>query len=50
MMAVILAGVYAGIKLDEKFQWKYPVFKLTLSLLSVGLAMYTVIKGVSKRD
>ncbi|MBA3901027.1 MAG: AtpZ/AtpI family protein [Bacteroidetes bacterium] len=48
MIAIILAGVYAGTWLDEKIQPSFPVFKLVLILLSVGLAMYTVIKGVTK--
>jgi ATP synthase protein I len=48
MIAIILAGVYAGIWLDERLEPSYPVFKLVFSLLSVGLAMYTVIRGVTK--
>jgi ATP synthase protein I len=48
MIAIILAGVYAGIWLDEKLQPSYPIFKLVFSLLSVALAMITVIRGVTK--
>ncbi|MDQ3192146.1 MAG: AtpZ/AtpI family protein [Bacteroidota bacterium] len=47
MIAIILAGVYAGIWLDDKFQLDYPIFKLVLSLLSVGLAMYVIIRQVT---
>jgi F0F1-type ATP synthase assembly protein I len=47
MIAIILAGVYAGIWLDDKLQLDYPIFKLILSLLSVGLAMYVIIRQVT---
>jgi ATP synthase protein I len=50
MIIIILVGVYAGVWLDNYFQPNFPVFKLVLSLLSVGLAMYTVIRGVSRED
>ena len=47
MIAIILSGVYAGIWLDEKIPLTFPLFKLVLSLFSVGLSMYIVIKQVS---
>ncbi|MBA2584082.1 MAG: AtpZ/AtpI family protein [Bacteroidetes bacterium] len=49
MIAIILAGVYAGIWLDDKIQLNYPLFKLVLTLLSVGLAMYVIIKQVNNK-
>ncbi|MGD1846280.1 MAG: AtpZ/AtpI family protein [Salibacteraceae bacterium] len=48
MIAVILAGVFGGIKLDEVLASEFPLFTLLLSLLSVGLAMYIVIRDLIK--
>jgi F0F1-type ATP synthase assembly protein I len=53
MMAIVLGGVWVGIKLDDKIQPSFPIFKLVFSLLSVAIAMYVVIKQVlneSKKD
>lgn len=44
MIAIILAAVYGGIKLDEYLQWNFPLFTLVLSLLGVFAAMYFAIK------
>lgn len=47
MIAIIGLGVYAGIKLDEKYPNKYRLFTLILSLSSIGIALYTVIRQVT---
>ncbi len=44
MAIVILAGVMGGQKLDEKYQTESPWFTIVLSLLSVAIAIYIVIK------
>ena len=50
MGATIALGIWGGIKLDEKFPVaKFPLFTVTLSLLSVFLSMYFVIKGITKK-
>ena len=50
MGATIVLGVVGGIKLDGKFPIsKFPVFTVSLSLLSVFVAMYFVIRGVMKK-
>ncbi len=49
MLAIILIGVFGGVKLDEWLELKFPVFTVTLSLLSVSLAIYTVIKDLLKK-
>ncbi len=49
MLAIILAGVIGGIKLDAYLKLKIPVFTLTLTLLAVGLAMYVIIKDVTRK-
>ena len=50
-MGVIIAlGVWGGIKLDEKFPLtKFPLFTITLSLLSVFGSIYFVIKDLLKK-
>ncbi len=49
MAVIIMAGVFGGIKLDSWLKLKFPAFTLSLSLLSVGLAIYTVIKDLLKK-
>ena len=44
MAFIILAGTFGGIKLDEKLDLNFPVFTVGLSLASVILAMYLVLK------
>ena len=46
MVAIIGIGVYGGFKLDKKYPNKYHVFTLSLSLLSIGIALYNVIRQV----
>jgi len=47
MIAIIGLGVYLGIKLDEKYPNKYQLFTITLSLFSIGVALYSVIRQVT---
>ncbi|CAG0960963.1 hypothetical protein FLAV_00699 [Flavobacteriales bacterium] len=47
MALVILAGVYGGKKIDEKLNLSFPAFTLILSIISVSLAIYIVIKDTS---
>ncbi|MDO9512433.1 MAG: AtpZ/AtpI family protein [Bacteroidales bacterium] len=49
-MAVIIGlGVFGGIKLDAYLGIKFPVFTVILSLASVFLAIYQVIKDLLKK-
>jgi F0F1-type ATP synthase assembly protein I len=50
MIVIILIGVFGGTKLDAYFNLTTPIFTLVLSLLSVGFAMYSVIKGITKKN
>lgn len=50
MIAIILASVYGGIKIDEYLQWDFPLFTLLLSLLGVFAAMYFAIKDFIGND
>lgn len=49
MIAIILIGVFGGKKLDEYLNFKFPVFTLVLTLISVFLAIYFVIKDLIKK-
>ncbi|RLD36393.1 MAG: hypothetical protein DRI73_00780 [Bacteroidetes bacterium] len=49
MGIIIFAGVYGGIKLDEKVKWETPVFTIVLSLLSVIISLYIVLKDFIKK-
>jgi F0F1-type ATP synthase assembly protein I len=49
MIAIILLGVLGGIKLDEFLSIKFPIFTLVLTLLSVFLAMFFVIRDFLKK-
>jgi F0F1-type ATP synthase assembly protein I len=48
MVAIILIGVFGGIKLDKWLNLKFPVFTVVLSLLGTGIALYTGIKDFLK--
>ena len=50
MGAIIGLGVWGGIELDKHFPVaKFPLFTMSLSLLSVFAAMYLVIKDLLKK-
>jgi F0F1-type ATP synthase assembly protein I len=49
MLAIILIGVWAGIKLDEWLEMKVPVFTIVLSILFVFLAVYSAIREFIKK-
>ena len=46
MIAIILVGVFGGIKLDEIVKWEFPVFTLVLTLISVIASMYYAVKDL----
>lgn len=48
MIAIIAAGVYAGVKLDEWLRFRFPVFTLIFILGSLVLAIYSVIRNLLK--
>jgi hypothetical protein len=49
MMAIMLAFVFAGFKLDEWTGWKFPIFKVILSMAGVSLAIYYAIKDFIRK-
>lgn len=48
MGLIIGGGCYGGYKLDEHFHNQTPVFTIVLSLTSIALAMYLVLKDFIK--
>jgi len=49
MIAIILVGVWGGVKLDEYLSLKFPVFTLVFTLLSVFLAIFFAIRDFLKK-
>jgi F0F1-type ATP synthase assembly protein I len=49
MLVIILLGVLGGVKLDGWLNLKFPVFTVILSLLSVIIAIYSVVKDLLKK-
>ncbi len=48
MLATIALGAYIGYKLDEKFPNKHNIYTVIFTLLFIGIALFAVIKQVSK--
>jgi hypothetical protein len=48
MGLIIWIAVWAGQKLDSKFQYETPVFTITLSLVGIMAALYLVLKDLIK--
>ena len=46
MIAIILVGVFGGIKLDQVVRWEFPVFTLVLTILAVIMSMYYAVKDL----
>jgi ATP synthase protein I len=50
MALIIGGGCYGGVKLDEYYNNTTPIFTIILSLVSIALAMYIVLKDLIKPD
>jgi len=48
MIAIILVGVFGGIKLDQIVRIEFPVFTVVLTIISVIFSMYYAIKDLLK--
>jgi F0F1-type ATP synthase assembly protein I len=48
MIAIILVGVFGGMKLDQIVRIEFPVFTVVLTIVSVILSMYYAIKDLLK--
>ena len=49
MIAVVLIGVWGGIQLDKLVAFKFPVFTVVLSISSVFISLYLVLKDLFKK-
>ncbi|NQY10889.1 MAG: AtpZ/AtpI family protein [Flavobacteriales bacterium] len=49
MFGTIMVGAYGGMKLDEYLESESNVYTAILSILSIFVAMYLVIKDVLKK-
>jgi hypothetical protein len=50
MILFVLAGVFIGLKLDAWLKLAFPVFTLSLIMISLGLSMYFAIKELNRKD
>ena len=50
MAFIILIGIFGGFELDKLINLKFPVFTVLLSIGSVTLAIYIVVKDLLKKD
>lgn len=48
MIAIILAGLFGGMKLDGYITLEFPVFTLTLTMLGLVIALYLLFKQALK--
>ena len=48
MIAIILAGLFGGIKLDEYLVLEFPVFTLTFTIFGLVTALYLLFKQALK--
>ena len=48
MIAILLIGVFGGIKLDNWLKLNFPVFTVLLSILAIGLALYYGLRDFIK--
>ena len=49
MIVVIGLGVFGGYSLDKWLEFKFPVFTIVLSLLSIAAALYLSVKDLLKK-
>mgnify|MGYP000872881150 CR=1 FL=1 len=49
MLIIIFLGVFSGYKLDKYLNFKFPLFTLLFSFLSITLAIYIGIKDFIKK-
>ena len=49
MLVIIGGGTYGGFRLDKYIGWKFPVFTVVLSLLSVTAAIWYSVKDLLKK-
>jgi hypothetical protein len=48
LMAMMLAAVWLGFKIDKLTGWKVPVFLITLPLVALGVSLWQLISAFNK--
>lgn len=48
MLGIIVLGAFGGYKIDQKYKFETPIFTIILSLFSVFISLYLVIKSLKK--
>jgi len=48
LIAVVLAGFFGGMKIDDWLRLEFPVFTLTLSVAGLVVSLYLLIKDLLK--
>jgi len=47
-MVMLLLAVWGGHKLDEKLNWRVPLFLILFPLISLALSLWLLIKELNK--
>lgn len=50
MIAIIAVFTYIGVKLDDSTGSERPLWAALLSLLGVGISLYSVIRSVNRQE
>ncbi len=50
MGIIVLGGAYGGVVLDRYLNWKFPVFTVAFSIISVVIAVYFFIRDLINTD
>jgi hypothetical protein len=50
MLGIIALGTFIGNKIDSNRDSEFPLWTLILSLLSIAIALYVVLKDLLRRD
>jgi hypothetical protein len=50
MLGIIALGTFLGNKIDSNRNAEFPIWTVILSLLSIGIALYLVIKDLLHND
>lgn len=47
-MVMLLLAVWAGLKLDSRTGWKFPLFIILLPLIALGYSLWQIVKEFNK--
>jgi len=50
MLGIIALGTFLGNKIDSNRDSEFPLWTIILSLLSIVIALYVVLKDLMRRD